>query len=136
VHDRLGKAHAAAKALGERLDGLVEYAAELQALDDVCQALRTPRTLERAQVGDEGEDAAHGHLAVGRRPFGQITEGRLGRERLGLDVVTADAGAAGSRRDEPGEHAHGGGLARRVGTQESEHFTGTHLEAHILHRGE
>src|SRR3984893_7479006 len=127
---------ARAKALRERLDGLVEYPAELQVLDDVREALLTARTLERPQVGDEREDAAHGHLAVGRRPFGQITEGRLGRERLGLDVVTADAGAPGSRRDEPGQHAHGGGLARRVGTQESEHFTGPHLEAHILHRTE
>ena len=105
-------------------------------LDDVREALRTPCTLERAQVGDEREDAAHGHLAVGWRPLGQITEGRLGRERLGLDVVSADAGASGSRRDESGQHAHGGGLARRVGTQESEHFAGTHLEAHILHRAE
>jgi len=39
-----------AKALGERLDGLVEYAAELQALDDVREACsrRAPLSARRS----------------------------------------------------------------------------------------
>ena len=53
-----------------------------------------------------------------------------------LDVVTADAGPSRRWRDEPGEHAHGGGLAGGVGSEEAEHLTRAHLEAHILHGGQ
>src|SRR2546430_10239240 len=33
-------------------------------------------------------------------------------------LFRSDVGAAGSRRDEPGEHAHGGGLAGAVRSEE------------------
>src|SRR2546430_16126711 len=51
-------------------------------------------------------------------------------------LFRADVGAAGSRRDEPGEHAHGGGLAGAVGSEEAEHLTRANLKAHVFHRRE
>ena len=93
VHDRLRQAHAAAEALGQGVDGLLEHGAELQVLDDVVEAGAAARALECAHVGDEVEEAAHRHLAVAGRALGQVAEGGLGGERLGLDVVAADAGA-------------------------------------------
>src|SRR2546430_16915231 len=51
-------------------------------------------------------------------------------------LFRSDVGAAGSRRDEPGEHAHGGGLAGAVWSEEAEHLARADLKAHVFHRRE
>src|SRR6202008_4770490 len=65
-----------------------------------------PAAGERTEVGEEVEEAAHGHLAVARRPFRKVAKYRLGGECVAADVMSADAGAPRARRDETGEHAH------------------------------
>ena len=47
-----------------------EHRLELQPADDVVEPLLAMLALERAQVGDEIEESAHAHLAVGRRALG------------------------------------------------------------------
>src|SRR6185312_5239867 len=136
VHDRLRQADTAAKALRQRVDGLLEHSLQLQTRDHVVQARGAPRAFQPAQVGDEVQKAAHRHLAVSRSAFGQIPQARLGGDRVRLDVVSADAGRTGGGGDEPGEHAHGRRLAGPVGAQKSQDLAGVHLEAHIVHGGE
>jgi len=133
VHDRLRQSHAPTEALRERLDALLEHTLELQVIDDVPQARRAPRPLEPAQIGDEREKTAHGHLTVARGAFGQVAERGFGGEGITLDVVSADARLPRGRGDEAREHAHGGGLAGAVGAEKPEHFAGSYLEAHVFH---
>ncbi len=72
VHDGLGESDATAKALGEGLDGLLQHRAKLQVLDDVCEACAPPFALQGSQIGDEFQEAPHRHLAIQRRPLGQV----------------------------------------------------------------
>ncbi len=133
---RLGETDAALEAFRQRLDRLLEHAVQMQALDHVLEALRAARTRQAAHVGNEIEELARRHFAVARRAFGQIAEYALGRERLVHHIVAADAGAAGSRREEAGDHFHRRRFAGAVRAEEAEHLPGFHLEGDAVDGGE
>src|SRR5690606_34575427 len=65
--------------------------------------------------------------------FRQVADLPLGLEGVALDVATEDAGGAGGRRQEPGEHLHGGGFAGPVGAEKAQHFPLLDLEAQAVH---
>ena len=78
---------------------------------------------ELAHVGDELEERAHRHLAIARRAFGQVAEAGLGARCACVSTSWPQMRhAAGGRRHEAGEHAHGRGLARAVRAEEAEHL--------------
>ena len=90
VQQRLGEADAALEALGQRLDRLVEHAAELGALDRQVDAPLRLGAGEAADLRDEVEKPGRRHVGIGRRAFGQIADMPLGRDRRSADVVAAD----------------------------------------------
>ena len=77
---------------------------------------------QAAQFGGEIQEAMDGHVRVGRRVFGKITEEALGLDRLIDHVELADPDGAGRGRDEPGNHPHGSGFACAVRAEEAEHL--------------
>src|SRR6185295_14269437 len=65
--------------------------------------------------------------------------GRLGQQpdsgphhvRAFGEIDAADPGPAGRRRDHPGQHPHGGRLARPIGSQEAEDLAGPDLHVEV-----
>ena len=49
-------------------------------------------------------------------------------------VYVKQVGRAARGRDKPQEHIHGGGLARAVGTQKTENFSGKNFQAQAVDR--
>ena len=87
-----------------------------------------------AQLGREVEEAAHGHVGVARGVLRQVAEQALRGHRVLHHVVAADRDPAGRRRNEARHHAHGGGLARAVGSQEAQHLAALDRERNVVHR--
>src|SRR4030065_2961202 len=56
--------------------------------------------------------------------------------RLGRAIVAGHRAPARRGRQQAGEHLDGGGLARAVGSEETEYLAAPHLEAHLVHRHE
>ncbi|CAM5527602.1 hypothetical protein SSTU70S_03289 [Stutzerimonas stutzeri] len=134
VEDRLRQSDAALEALGQCLDGLAEHLLQLHLRDRRLDPLALGRATETAHLGDEFEEAAHAHVAITGRAFGQIADLALGLQRLRLDVVAEDAGAAGGRREEAGQHLHGGGLAGAVRAEKAQHLARLDAERQGIHR--
>ena len=122
VEDSLREARTLAIALGERVDRLLRDGGQLRLLDSRLNLLLHLRAGKAANLGDEGEEVRHRHRSVGRRVFGQIPEAALRANGILDDIVAADLRGARRGRDEPGDHAHGGGLARAIRPEESKHF--------------
>ena len=86
-----------------------------------------PRMLQRAgvgssdaaQLGRKPKERLHRHIRIQRGILRQIANLGFGLNRGLLDVVTADRDRPAGRRNKPGNHPHGGGLARTVGTEET-----------------
>ena len=89
---------------------------------------------QSAQLGGEVEEAVHSHVGVARRVLGQVADQPLRRQRVLQHVVAADRDPSRGRRDEPGDHAHGGGLAGAVGPEEAQHFAALDRERDVVHR--
>ncbi|MCY1437419.1 hypothetical protein D9M71_535790 [compost metagenome] len=134
MDDRLGQADAALEALGQGVDGLLADALQLQLRHHPLDPLALLRATEAADAGDEFEEAAHRHVAIAGRAFRQVADLPLGLEGLGLDVETEDARGAGGRREETGEHLHGGGLAGTVRAEEPQHLPLLHIERQVIDR--
>ena len=137
VQQRLRQADAALEALRQCLHRLQQHAFEPRQ--------RPPRG--RRAVPAPAGVAAHawrrscrkprdGHLRVGRRALGQEAQSPPRRHAVGLHVVAADAGGAGGRDHEAGEHPHRGGLAGAVRPEEAEHLAARHVEGDVVDGGE
>ncbi len=134
VDDRLRETGAMAKTFRERLDTLVQNGAEETHLDYALDRARFLRPAKTAQLGGEVEETAHRHVGVGGRVLGQVTDQAFGRDRVALDVVATYADLAGGRRDEAGDHPHGGGFAGAVGAEKPEHLPAFDAERNVVHR--
>jgi hypothetical protein len=84
VQDRLRQPDAARKPFDRVSIALFEHRLELQALRSRARAARGAQRRRAAHVGDEAEEAAHGHLAVARRALGQIAEQASRGERAAV----------------------------------------------------
>jgi hypothetical protein len=111
-------------------------AVQMQALDDVVQALRAPRAGQAAHIGDEAEELARRHFAVARRTFGQITNYAFCRERVLDHVMPADFRAARGRREKARNHFHRGGFSGAVGAEEPEYAPRFQFEGDAVHGGQ
>ena len=74
----------------------------------------------------------HTHVAIERNIFRHIAEVRARLKRLFKNVESGDARAAGSRRHEARQDAHGRGFAGTVRSEESHDFALANLEIQIL----
>ena len=133
VKQRLGEAGAVAVAFGKRVDGLLGDGAEEAGVDGALDGVVFRGALEAADGGAEFEETDDRHVIVKRGGFRQVTD--LGFRLAGFvdDRDSADFGVAGSGRDESGDHAHGGGLAGAVGSEESEDLAFFHREREMVH---
>ncbi len=134
VDQRLREAGAVLVALGKRVDALVEHALEKTQFDRAVDRLFPRRAPETPQLGREVEESVDRHLGVSGRVFRQIADQAPGRQRVLQHVVPADRDSAGSRRNESGHHAHGGGFARAVRPQETQHLAALDRERDVVHR--
>ena len=62
------------KPFGQRLDGLLQHRFEFGHGGGIGGALLGFAAFEAAHLGDEGEELARRHVAIGGRAFGQIAE--------------------------------------------------------------
>ncbi|MCY1437358.1 hypothetical protein D9M71_535160 [compost metagenome] len=134
MQDRLSQADAALEALGQGLDGLLADVLQFQLRNDTSNPLAPLDTPEAAHAGDEFEEAAHRHVAIARRAFRQIANLPLGLQRLSLHIETEDARRARRRRQETGQHLHGGGLAGAIRAKEAQHLPLLHSERQVIDR--
>ena len=93
-------------------------------------------TFEEREAEAYDEEAVRRHLAVTRRAFRQIAQHALGGDRVVHDIVPAHAGATGCRREEPGDHLHGGGFAGAVRAEEAEHAAWFEFETDAIDGGQ
>ena len=133
MDQRLSKAGAVTKALGQGIDGLPEHRLQETQVHGATHRLSVCLTRQSAQFRCELEKTDHGHFTVGRRRLRQVADPLLGGNGVFQHVVTTNADPPFGRRDEPGDHAHGGGLAGPVGTEKSQHFAGLDFKRHIVH---
>ena len=94
MQNRLGQADAALEAFRQGFDALFQHGVQLDLSDCFGHPLTLLGAFETAHLGDKFEEAAHRHIAVARRAFGQITDLPLGLEGVFLDIETEDAGTA------------------------------------------
>ena len=135
--DCLGEADALAVALrelGDRLaHHLVDRALRDNPLDGGLGALA-----EAADLGDELEGLARGHVTVERPVLREVAEpAREHDALLGVPGIEAEhLGATGGRREVAGQDLHGGRLAGAVGAEEGRHRALPDREAHRVQGGE
>lgn len=92
MHNRLGQADAALKAFRQGFDALLQHRFQFDLSHRLGHPFTLLRTLEAAYFRDKLEEAAHRHIAVARRAFGQVTDLPLGLEAVFLDIETEDTG--------------------------------------------
>src|SRR5207249_2849515 len=71
-------------------------------------------------------------LVVQERKIRHVGEERLGFRRLAMHVESADPHLAGTRPEQPGEHADRRGLAGGIRAEEGEKFTARDLEVDVI----
>ncbi len=135
VQDRLRQADAPLEALGECVDGLVEHSVEFGLGNGRLDARLHVGAFIAAHFGDEAEELARGHVAIGGCAFREITDHALRLERLVFHVVSADGHATGAGREEARDHLHRGGFAGAVRAQKAQHFAFLDFEIDSGHGG-
>jgi len=65
----------------------------------------------------------HGEFAIERERLRHEADALADRQVVGIDRFAADLGLSLARRQESGQHLHGGGLAAAVRTEEAENFS-------------
>ena len=96
--------------------------AEVEALEQVLGTVLP--ALEPAQARGELEVLPGGGARHETADVGAVAGEALDGDQVLGDVEPVDPGSALARRDDPGQHAHGGGLAGPVATQESRRPSG------------
>ena len=86
-----------------------------------------------AHAGDEVQEFARRHFAIGGRAFRQIAQPLLGGDGVADDVMAADADRAVVGGEIARHHLHGGGFARAIGTQKAQHLARPHGQAQARH---
>jgi len=90
VDQRLRQTDAAAKALRQCFDHLVDDGRKTQAIDDHAAPFPAPFAGQCAHIRDEVQEFAHGHFAVARRALGQVSHAGFRGHRCRFNIVSAD----------------------------------------------
>jgi hypothetical protein len=128
MHDRLCEPDTSLEAFRQGIDGLAEYRAEVQQLDNFGEAFLSRAAAQSPDVGNEIEELRRRHFGVQRCAFWQVSDALLRRKCIGLNIVSADTGGARAWCNESRDHFHGRGLAGSVRSQEAKYFTRTTAE--------
>jgi protein-S-isoprenylcysteine O-methyltransferase Ste14 len=132
---RAGQRRLLAHAVAEGGDGVVGALEQVERGQQAVALRAQFGLLEPVQPTGQRQVLARREVLVERRPVGHEGEPAPGRERVLRHVVPGDLDAPGARWEQSDQRAHGGGLARAVGTQEAEDLTAHELEVEPLERG-
>lgn len=119
MHNGLGKTSPVTKPFGKRVEALAGDFFQKTNFNGFVDRRFLSGASDAAQLGREPEERLHCHIRIQRGILRQIANLGFGLDRGLLDVVTADRDRTAGRRNKPGNHPHGGGLARTVGTEET-----------------
>ena len=124
MQNRLRQSGASLVSLGKRVYQLTAVGFQVQAFNGAIDARPRFRTHIAARTRHEVQELFDAHVSVGRRAFGQVSEGALGSNRFigKRNAVQGDGAGRGLKKS--GEHAHGGALSCAVWPKESQHLPG------------
>ncbi len=124
------------QAHGQRLGQGVEVRFQAEAGHQVLDAL--PRLLGRqvVQARMQHQVLADGHLAVQRESLRHVAELAPHLHAAGLDRAAEQRRRALRRRQQAGEHLHGGRLAAAVGAEEAEDLAALDRQGDVVDRHE
>ena len=97
------------------------------------RARRRGRLRQPVKARDEFQVLAHREVLVEAEALGHVADMALDLVGLGADVVAETGALALVGREQPAQHADGGGLARTVGTEESVDLAALDLHREVAH---
>ena len=86
------------------------------------------------QAGMKHEVLPHGELRIQGERLRHVAHAATGRDVLGVDLVPEQRGPAFGRRQQAGQHFHGGGFAAAVRADEAEDLSAADSEIRVIHR--
>src|ERR1051326_125821 len=111
MDDGLSETGAVTIAFGKRINALVDNGVQKTHFHGAIDRFRFVVSAQSSQFGGETKEAADRHVRVSRGVLRQVADEALSRNGI-LDHVKATyENGAGSWRDEPGNHSHGGRFA-------------------------
>ena len=119
VHQRGRQGQALALPAGERSGKAVGEVAQAVLLQQRRHPLAARCGRERVNLAHELEVLAYGEVLVEREALGHVADAPAQGLGVGWDRETQHVGLTGAGRQEPAQHANGGGLARSVGAEEA-----------------
>ena len=136
MHDGLGKPHAAAKPFRQCVDWLVQHAVQFRHVNRPVRRASGGGFVQPANSGHEIQELARRHIGPGRSPFGQISHGLLGTQRLKANVDAVNQRRAGGWAQITGNHFHAGGFAGPIRPQKAQHLPAFHRKTDIVYGAE
>ena len=104
---------------------------QAEVADDAAEDLLVPGGIEaRLEIAA----FPHAHPAIELVLFGQVADARPGLRRQRANVVAEDGAPTARGREQPQQHADGGGLAGAVAAQQREDPAARHLQVQFIHR--
>ena len=97
------------------------------------RARRRGRLRQPVKARDEFQVLAHREVLVEAEALGHVADMALDLVGLGADVVAETGALALVGREQPAQHADGGGLAGTVGTEESVDLAALDLHREVAH---
>ncbi|MNH09068.1 hypothetical protein D3C79_685110 [compost metagenome] len=136
MQNRHCQRQALAQTKGQGARRLVGDSGEVEALDQLIDALGALGFGQVEQAGMQGQVLPGAELAIQRETLRHEADPLACGQVAGVHRATQQAGAALAGRHQAGEHFHGGGLAATVGTQEAEDLPAANGETDLVHRCE
>jgi hypothetical protein len=107
---------------------------EFEGLQRPVNAPPAPRPVETVGTGEKAQVLQHAEIRVKGKTLCHVAQPRA---RLGRGMAQVEPGhlyLSGRHRQQPAEHAKGGGLAGAIGAQQTEDLALLHAEADALNR--
>ena len=136
VQQRGDNRYALAGAMRKPFDQLAEERFEVETGNPLARGGLDLRFAHLEELAGEAEKLPRRQFVVEEGKIGHVSQAAARFHRLLLHIETGQAGRAGSRFDEAGEDANGGGFARGVGPEHSEEFTARNGQTDVANRSE
>ena len=135
VQKGIGQTDALAVTLGKCAYGFFLHLFQPAKLFHIANPLCDPAMRDSFEGGPIIEIFSHAHIVVERHVLRHVAEMSAGLQRLLENVEPGDRRPAGGRGHEPGQDAHGRGLAGAIRAEEAHDLALANLEIQIPDRG-
>jgi len=136
VDHRHGQGEPLSDAERQHVGEVVEMRAEAEPGHEFVDPPSGPVGRKVKQPGVQPEVLPDGQLAVEGEGLRHVADPTPGIGAVGVDPLAEQEGLPRARRQQAGEHLHGGRLPAAVGAEEAEDLPPIDLERHVLHGGE